>query len=83
MKKPDAIDDRFGGSVGREAKRVPISPLALNQRDAAAALGVSVDAFAEHIAPTLRRVKCGRLWLYPVKELIVWLERNAVQWTTS
>jgi predicted nucleotidyltransferase len=57
--------------------------LALNQRDAAKALGVSVDAFAEHIAPTLRRVKCGRLWLYPVKELDLWLDRNAVQWAGS
>jgi hypothetical protein len=43
-------------------------------------LGISVDAFSEHVAPELRRVKCGRLWLYPVLELEQWVERNAVEW---
>jgi predicted nucleotidyltransferase len=60
---------------GRRAR-----PLTLNQQDAAALLGISVDAFSEHVAPELRRVKCGRLWLYPVRELEQWVERSAVEW---
>jgi excisionase family DNA binding protein len=52
----------------------------LNQQDAAALLGISVDTFSEHVAPELRRVRCGRLWLYPVRELEQWVERNAVEW---
>ena len=54
--------------------------LALSQREAASALGVSVDCFAEHIAPDVRRIRCGRRWLYPVKELERWVELNAVLW---
>ena len=52
--------------------------LALRQKEAAAALGVSVDYFSEHIAPEVRQVRRGRLWLYPVRELEQWVERNAV-----
>jgi hypothetical protein len=55
-------------------------PLTLNQRDAAAFLGISVDTFSEHVVPGLRRVKCGRLWLYPVRDLEQWVESNAVEW---
>jgi hypothetical protein len=51
--------------------------MALNQREAARALSVSVDTFARHIAPELRCVHCGRLRLYSVSELERWLERNA------
>jgi hypothetical protein len=76
VKHPDAIGNHSGATVGRETKPAAISALALNQRDAAAALGVAVDTFAEHVAPTLRRVKCGRLWLYPGKELDRWLDRR-------
>jgi predicted nucleotidyltransferase len=66
--------------VGLETSARRAKPLTLNQRDAAAFLGVSVDTFSEHVAPDLRRVKCGRLWLYPVRELEQWVERNAVEW---
>jgi hypothetical protein len=63
------------GTSGRSA-----NPITLNQQGAAALLGVSVDTFCEHVAPELRRVRCGRLWLYPVRELEQWVERNAVEW---
>lgn len=61
-------------TAGRQA-----GPLTLNQRDAAAFLSISVDTFCEHVVPELRRVKCGRLWLYPIRELEQWVERNAVE----
>jgi hypothetical protein len=57
------------------AARIP--RLALSQEEAAAALGVSVDFFAEHIRPELRVVRRGRRRLYPVKELHRWLDVEA------
>ena len=40
--------------------------------EAASALGVSEDYFTQHIAPSLRRYRDGRLVLYPVFELERW-----------
>jgi hypothetical protein len=51
--------------------------LALNQRDAASALDVSVDYFSEHVAPELPVIRRGRMRLYPVKAMEEWLQRNA------
>jgi excisionase family DNA binding protein len=58
---------------------MPIDRLALNKKEAAAALGVSFDLFAETIYPELRVVRCGRRVLIPVAELDRWLERNAAR----
>jgi excisionase family DNA binding protein len=57
------------------AARVP--RLALSQEEAAAALGVSADFFAEWIRHELRVVRRGRRRLYPVTELQRWLEEGA------
>jgi hypothetical protein len=57
--------------------RQAIPRLAISPAEAAATLGVSVDFFAEHIAPELRAVRRGRLRLYPVRELERWLDENA------
>jgi hypothetical protein len=51
--------------------------LAYNQRDAAAALSVSVNTFVRSIAPDLPCIYIGRRRLYPVRELERWLERTA------
>ena len=51
--------------------------LALNVEEACAALGVSWDFWAEHIAPEVRVVRRGRRKLVAVSELERWLERNA------
>lgn len=69
----------------REAEHVPAlgsgkgSPLrlAVSVDEAATALSVSRDFFAEHIAPELRIVRRGRRRLVPVRELERWLEREA------
>jgi excisionase family DNA binding protein len=51
--------------------------LALSPDEAAAALGVSRDFFDDHIRSDLRLVRKGRKVLVPVRELEVWLEREA------
>jgi excisionase family DNA binding protein len=51
--------------------------LALSKREAAGALGVSVDFLEEHVMHELRIVRCGRRRLIPVGELELWLERRA------
>ena len=43
--------------------------LALTRQEAAAALGVSVDAFDDHVAHELKCARRGRLRLYPLAEL--------------
>jgi excisionase family DNA binding protein len=51
--------------------------LALSKAEAAAALGVSVDFFEDHVMHQLRIVRLGRRRLIPVDELVRWLDRNA------
>jgi hypothetical protein len=59
----------------RQMQRVP--RLALSKTEAAAALGVSVDFFDEHVMPELRVVRRGRRRMIPVRELDRWLGENA------
>jgi hypothetical protein len=54
-----------------------IPRLALNQEEAAAAVGLSVNSFKEHVRPRVKRVDVGRRVLFPVAELQAWLDRNA------
>ncbi len=53
--------------------------LALGRSEAAAALGMSVSHFQRHVQPDLRCVYCGQLRIYPVSELIRWLQENACE----
>jgi hypothetical protein len=53
--------------------------LALNQQEAAQALGVSVDHFDRHIKPELPVVVTGARRLYSVKALERWLAEQALQ----
>jgi len=55
----------------------PIAPLAYQRKEAAAALGVSVDTFDRHIRPHLRCVYVGDTRLWPVSELERWLAQAA------
>jgi hypothetical protein len=57
--------------------------LALNVEEACAALGVSWDFWAEHIAPEVRVVRRGRRKLVAVSELERWLDRNAEATTAA
>jgi hypothetical protein len=56
---------------------VAVLRLALNKSDAAAALGVSVDFFDDHIVHELRVTFRGRRRLYAVRELERWLDESA------
>jgi excisionase family DNA binding protein len=51
--------------------------LALTRREAAEAIGVSVDSFERHVQPELRLVRRGSLRLVPIAELERWIEHNA------
>lgn len=56
-------------------QRVPC--LALQRKEAAAALGIAVDTFDRHVKPTLRAVYLGSVRLYPIAELEQWLRAHA------
>ena len=49
----------------------------LTRKEAAAALGVSVDTFERRIQPFVRVVVCGQLILIPPAELERWIKDNA------
>lgn len=53
--------------------------LALTKREAAAALGMSVDSFERHVQPELRVVRRGRLWLFALAEIERWLRENGAK----
>jgi hypothetical protein len=58
--------------AGKQANR-----LALSKIEAADALGVSVDAFEQHVMPSLRTVKVGRRIVIPVQAIEQWLAANS------
>lgn len=58
-------------------KAAPPVILALNQKDAAAALGVSVPHFKEHVRPYLKAVYIAGATRYRVTELQAWLDKEA------
>jgi hypothetical protein len=53
--------------------------LALSVTEAAQALGVSVDFFAEHVAPELRWCRRGRKKLVATSELEKWIVQNSAR----
>lgn len=53
--------------------------LALNQAEAAAAVGVSLATFKRRVAPGVRCVYLGAARLYPVDALHEWLASQAVE----
>ena len=54
-----------------------IPRVALRREEAAAAIGVSVDYFRDHVQAEIRLIRRGRLILVPLRELEKWVERNA------
>jgi excisionase family DNA binding protein len=64
--------------VGRENV---VSPrrLSYSKKEAAQALGVSIDFFEEHVQPEIRVARVGRRRLIPAFELESWLERTATR----
>jgi hypothetical protein len=66
-----------GAQVLSGASTPAVPRLALSMTEAAHALGVSPDFFADHIAPELRIVRRGRRKIVATRELETWLEANA------
>lgn len=64
-------------SQKRITRHVP--RLALNQTEAAQALGMSVDAFEQHVKPCVACVYAGSRRLYPVAGLERWLAEESVR----
>jgi predicted DNA-binding transcriptional regulator AlpA len=54
-----------------------IEPRLLGRRDAAAAVGVGLTTFDEHVAPHLPRVKVGRRVMFRTRDLDEWIELQA------
>jgi excisionase family DNA binding protein len=51
--------------------------LALTRREAAEALGISLNSFERHVQPEVKVVRRGKLRLIPISDLERWLEENA------
>jgi hypothetical protein len=61
----------------RQRPLEPVPRLLLSRKEAAAALGVSVDTFERRVQPVIKLVPCGQLLLVPLKELERWCEEHA------
>lgn len=55
----------------------PVARLLLSRKEAAVALGVSVDTFERRVRPVIKLVPCGQLLLVPARELERWCEEHA------
>ncbi|MGI8726751.1 MAG: hypothetical protein ACR2K6_03630 [Solirubrobacterales bacterium] len=60
-------------STGRDSES-----LALNRKQAAMALGISVDSFERHVQPHVPVVCVGRLRLFPIGGLRSWLDQQTI-----
>jgi hypothetical protein len=57
----------------------PVPRYTLTRREAAAALGISLNHFERRVQPELKVVPSGQLILIPVSELERWVQRHARQ----
>jgi hypothetical protein len=64
--------------VSADRLRRSVPRLALNQQEAAEALGISVDHFERHVKAELPVVLSGSRRLYPVRALERWLDDEAM-----
>jgi hypothetical protein len=71
-------DGRTEGKRSGRRTRREVPRLALNQQEAAEALGISVDHFERHVKEELPVVYSGSLRLYPLTGLQRWLADNAL-----
>jgi hypothetical protein len=55
--------------VSRPRVEVPVPALALRRAQAAAAIGVSLETFDQHVRPQVAAVRIGGVETYPVLEL--------------
>ena len=55
----------------------PVPRYTLTRREAAAALGISLNHFERRVQPELKVIASGQLILIPVSELERWVQRHA------
>jgi excisionase family DNA binding protein len=55
----------------------PVPRFTLTRREAAAALGISLNHFERRVQPELKVIASGQLILIPVTELERWVQRHA------
>jgi excisionase family DNA binding protein len=55
----------------------PVPRYTLTRKEAAAALGISLNHFERRVQPELKVVLSGQLVLIPVSELERWVQRHA------
>lgn len=55
----------------------PVPRYTLTRKEAAAALGISLNHFERRVQPELKVVASGQLILIPVSELERWVQRHA------
>lgn len=72
---PESISAIADAVAERMATR-EVEPLALRVGQAARALGVSDEFFAQYVAPEVSVVRRGRAKMVPVTELRRWLSEN-------
>jgi hypothetical protein len=63
--------------VSRPRIDVRVPALALRRAEAAAALGVSLELFDEHVRPYVPAGRLGSVTVYPVAGLAAWLDGQA------
>lgn len=62
--------------MGRRSVEVPVPAIALRRAEAAAALGLSVEGFDEHVRPHVPAIRAGSVVTYTVRGLLEWTARN-------
>ncbi len=68
-----------GALAVRQPTHREVPRLALNQKEAAESLGMSVDHFERHVKRDLPVVYSGSLRLYPITELQRWLGEHSLR----
>ncbi len=53
--------------------------VAVTREEAAASLAMSLDSFERYVQPSIRMLRCGRMRLVPVAEVVRWADEHAEQ----
>jgi hypothetical protein len=67
------VSDRY--RVVRVEEGAPC--LAVQHKDAPAVVGLGKTSFEKYVVPEVRCIRLGSMRIYMVKDLELWLERNA------
>jgi uncharacterized Zn finger protein (UPF0148 family) len=77
QRRPKKDHSKVAERVVQKRMEATVGRVTLTKREAAAALGISVDSFERHVQPELRVIRRGRMRLVPTRELERWAAENA------